>query len=392
MDDIESMPVFMDDLDLEFYPNQPAPSEDIWKKFELLPTPPRSPAHEPSSPGSDDSDDERLLAVTDFLDLDEPIPEIADLFPCCGDNLKSKLIQDCMWSAPMPIGPTAETLLKKTNSRSVLKKDNNVASSSDMINSSECVDPAAVFPYPLSDSNTTPSEASSNSSSAFDTPEVTSESEDEDEDDEEIDVVTVADKIQIRRKPIMPAAASMSAQVAAMHNYSNAQSHSSNYHSAPQSPSHSPSSGTKRSRPISMPASPQPAAKRQRSMCQADFNKRVVQKLHHHSHHRSHGRSSYNNSRNNSSDSEDSEGKRAQHNVLERKRRNDLKSSFHRLRDHVPEIRCQERAPKVVILKKAADYVKSVRAHHRSLEREYESQKLKRDQLKRRLAELRREL
>ena len=117
-----------------------------------------------------------------------------------------------------------------------------------------------------------------------------------------------------------------------------------------------PAQGTSAVAPISMPASPQPAAKRQRSMCHTDL-KRVLQKLNNH-HHRSSGRSYHSR---NSSDSEDSEGKRAQHNVLERKRRNDLKSSFHRLRDHVPEIRCQERAPKVVILKKAANYVKQVR-------------------------------
>ena len=171
MDEFEQMPVFIDDLDLVFYPNTPAHSEDIWKKFELLPTPPRSPAHEPMSPGSDDSDDERLIAVTHLLD--EPMSDVSDFFPCCG-SLKSKLIQDCMWSAPMS-GFSTETWNKTyiKPHTSVLKKDNNVTANADVINSSECVDPAAVFPYPLSDSNSSPTD---NSSSTFDTPAVTSES------------------------------------------------------------------------------------------------------------------------------------------------------------------------------------------------------------------------
>ena len=42
----------------------------------------------------------------------------------------------------------------------------------------------------------------------------------------------------------------------------------------------------------------------------------------------------------------DSEFTRATHNVLERKRRNDLKLKFQKLRDCVPELKDNERAPK----------------------------------------------
>eukprot|EP00064_Thunnus_orientalis_P013291 superscaffoldBa00002140_g13330 len=55
-----------------------------------------------------------------------------------------------------------------------------------------------------------------------------------------------------------------------------------------------------------------------------------------------------------SSDSEDSE-RRRNHNILERQRRNDLRSSFLMLRDHVPELAHNEKAAKVLILKKATD-------------------------------------
>ena len=87
-------------------------------------------------------------------------------------------------------------------------------------------------------------------------------------------------------------------------------------------------------------------------------------------------------------DSEDSDGRRAQHNVLERKRRNDLKSSFHILRDHIPELNSQERAPKVVILKKATDYIWSLRRTHSKHQSELERLQRTNDRLRKHLAQL----
>uniref|UniRef100_A0A8C0HQS9 BHLH domain-containing protein n=2 Tax=Accipitrinae TaxID=8955 RepID=A0A8C0HQS9_9AVES len=58
---------------------------------------------------------------------------------------------------------------------------------------------------------------------------------------------------------------------------------------------------------------------------------------------------------------DDSE-RRRNHNILERQRRNDLRSSFLTLRDHVPELVKNEKAAKVVILKKATEYVHSLQA------------------------------
>ncbi|KAJ7341103.1 hypothetical protein JRQ81_004838 [Phrynocephalus forsythii] len=66
------------------------------------------------------------------------------------------------------------------------------------------------------------------------------------------------------------------------------------------------------------------------------------------------------------SDSEDSE-RRRNHNILERQRRNDLRSSFLTLRDHVPELVKNEKAAKVVILKKATEYVHSLQAEEHKL-------------------------
>ena len=53
----------------------------------------------------------------------------------------------------------------------------------------------------------------------------------------------------------------------------------------------------------------------------------------------------------------DEEARRASHNVLERKRRNDLKNSFDILRGGIPELEENLRAPKVVILRKAVEYI-----------------------------------
>ena len=54
-------------------------------------------------------------------------------------------------------------------------------------------------------------------------------------------------------------------------------------------------------------------------------------------------------------------GKRGQHNLLERRRRDDLKSSFHRLRDIIPDVKRMERTPKVTILRKASDHILSTK-------------------------------
>lgn len=212
-------------------------------------------------------------------------------------------------------------------------------------------------------------------------------------------MVTVNDKVQItRRKPILPASASMSAQVAAMHNYTSrtplnkpvesAQSpsrYSLSNHSSPRS---SPSHSHKRSR-SSHGGSHHPPIKRIRISLPRSELQSVVHKLG--KYNNRHGGHSSGGSSRSSSDSEDSEGcRRSQHNILERKRRNDLKFSFLTLRDNIPELGTHEKAPKVVILKKATDFVYKLRRTEKSYLSEIEQLKQKREQLKRRLQALQR--
>ena len=84
---------------------------------------------------------------------------------------------------------------------------------------------------------------------------------------------------------------------------------------------------------------------------------------------------------------EDRATTRASHNVLERRRRVDLKNSFERLRECVPNLECQEKSPKVVVLRKAADFIRVLSHREHELEKEkmilHGQQQLLVDKLKR---------
>eukprot|EP00123_Amoebidium_parasiticum_P017425 comp23848_c1_seq1/m.41665 comp23848_c1_seq1/g.41665 ORF comp23848_c1_seq1/g.41665 comp23848_c1_seq1/m.41665 type:complete len:326 (-) comp23848_c1_seq1:262-1239(-) len=55
------------------------------------------------------------------------------------------------------------------------------------------------------------------------------------------------------------------------------------------------------------------------------------------------------------------EARRSIHNVLERKRRDDLRSSFDGLRTAVPDLRLNDKSPKVLILKGATGHIKQLK-------------------------------
>ena len=85
-----------------------------------------------------------------------------------------------------------------------------------------------------------------------------------------------------------------------------------------------------------------------------------------------------------SSDSEDGD-KRATHNVLERKRRDDLRCSFHQLRDTVPDLITKDRAAKVVILKSGTDYIQALRTEEKRLLKVKENERRRHEELLKRL-------
>lgn len=91
-----------------------------------------------------------------------------------------------------------------------------------------------------------------------------------------------------------------------------------------------------------------------------------------------------------SADMEDEEERRRTHNVMERQRRNELKNCFLRLRDHVPELSNNDKASKVVILKRARDSIRSLEVENQKLNSKKDKLRERHDWLKTRLEQLRR--
>ena len=80
---------------------------------------------------------------------------------------------------------------------------------------------------------------------------------------------------------------------------------------------------------------------------------------------------------------------RATHNVLERQRRNDLKMRFHILRDNLPDLMNNEKAPKIQILKKAYEFTQELKAQEERLLADKELERQRKFILLRRLHALR---
>ncbi|NXC74764.1 MYCL protein, partial [Anhinga anhinga] len=87
------------------------------------------------------------------------------------------------------------------------------------------------------------------------------------------------------------------------------------------------------------------------------------------------------------SDSEDV-AKRKNHNYLERKRRNDLRSRFLALRDQVPGLASCPKTPKVVILSKSSEYLQSLISAEKRMAAEKRQLRLRQTQLLKRIAHL----
>uniref|UniRef100_A0A3P9I280 Transcriptional regulator n=1 Tax=Oryzias latipes TaxID=8090 RepID=A0A3P9I280_ORYLA len=349
-------PYFMDEE--TFYPPSlcqllPGPGEDIWKKFELLPTPPLSPSRAPSPSNTSLSAADHLEEVSNLLDKD---------FTASETFLQSFIIQDCMWSSSFP---AAEKLEKVLSERLVSLKASSTCSTSAVSSltgaaavlsqtevnpeylrdlqaaAAHCIDPSVVFPC------STVSEKQSiceeqmevGPELCLDSPPLSSsdnESEDEEEEncEEEIDVVTVERQKTPRRCALTPLVLKRSHINIHQHNY----------------------------------AAKQPAAKRPKAESAGARQSRRCWSPR--------------------SDGEDSD-KRMTHNVLERQRRNELRMSFLTLRDEVPAVANNDKAAKVVILRKATEFIKEIRGDERKLVTTKEELRKRSRELKRRLEQLR---
>ncbi|KAJ8387506.1 hypothetical protein AAFF_G00156070 [Aldrovandia affinis] len=325
---------FYDDheTDEDFYKST-APSEDIWKKFELVPTPPMSPI--------------RILEGGGGCMYPSP----GDKLEWAGTNQSSKP-QFPHQDAPLSLNSLA----------------------------TDCVDPTAVLTYPFSGS--CKKQASSGSESRTDSSE-----------DEEIDVVTVENKqnkprllsgrkpvtITVHADPHDPCMKRFHISIhQQQHNYAAPspdsypdaepprkrarQEAAHHQHHPPSSVSASPEKKPSEV-PMVEPSSPPPPA----LVDSPDSQPGSPQ----------------------SSDCEDTD-KRKTHNYLERKRRNDLRSRFLALRDEIPGLVDCPKTPKVVILTKAREYLRQLHASDKHKAHERKQLKSRQLQLLRKLADLKR--
>ncbi|NWZ14024.1 MYC protein, partial [Agelaius phoeniceus] len=393
----------------------PAPSEDIWKKFELLPTPPLSPSRRSSLATAScfPSTADQLEIVTELLGGDM----VNQSFICDPDDetVKSIIIQDCMWSGFSAAAKLEKVVSEKLASYQAARREGGpaarpgppsaappapppglAASPAASVSlylhdlgaaAADCIDPSVVFPYPLSERapRAAPPGASPASLLGVDTPPTTSSdsgewdprclhtsyeliffffmAEEEQEEDEEIDVVTLAEANEYESST------------------ESSSTETSEEHSKPhQSPLvlkrchvniHQHNYAAPPSTKVEYPAAKRLRLESGRVLKQISNNRKCSSP-------RTSG----------SSDSEEND-KRRTHNVLERQRRNELKLSFFALRDEIPEVANNEKAPKVVILKKATEYVLSIQSEEHRLIAEKEQLRRRREQLKHKLEQLR---
>lgn len=304
-----------------------SPGDDVWKKFGLPPTPPRSPTKSLGEINQNRSTvAERLQLVSESLD-DEG-SDISDCIPHFDSlSLRSKLIQDCMWNGTVSERDKTVTYIERIYDTPCSTPPPLDYSSSD------CVDPTSVFPYHTNEN---------------------SQSQPEDT-DEEIDVVSI-DKPDLKRKLSEPILKECDDETKLLKRTKSLPNRTGNRFSKRTFDDSSSDTSTKSTRGGGSNS----------------------------------GSSSSNGNASSNGNGEDSDSdRRASHNVLERKRRNDLKSSFHTLRNYVPSLTSQEKAAKVVILKKATDYINELRVEEDELSVEKEALKSRQRELLEKFIKLR---
>ncbi|XP_053192970.1 N-myc protein isoform X1 [Scomber japonicus] len=449
-------PCFYPDED-DFYfcgPDSAPPGEDIWKKFELLPTPPLSPSRAalPGEPATASAEADPLgFGLGDPLDwaselLLLPEDDIwgasddGDLFGSALDtNPNSIIIQDCMWSGFSAREKLERVVTEKlgkaistatAGGRNMNVKAQEVVSRSSV---SECVDPAVVFPFPVNKKNgsrdssmtvntsTTHGSAPSDSDDDDDDDDEEEEEEEEDEEEEEedededeeeeeeIDVVTVEKRRSTNKASPMatgtvtisvhPKSQEQRGQASGLGVVSRFVSRAPQELILKRSSVHQQQHNYAAPSPYASDDDPTPPPKKQKTSdaprpptrtisSSSSSSSTSCSSVSSTSGARSKRSASGDCSPRGSSDSEDSE-RRRNHNILERQRRNDLRSSFLMLRDHVPELAHNEKAAKVLILKKATEYVSSLETEEMRLQQEKDRLQARRQQLMRRLEQAR---
>ncbi|XP_078794294.1 transcriptional regulator Myc-A isoform X2 [Oryzias latipes] len=396
---------YCDNEEEDFYPQQPqppAPSEDIWKKFELLPTPPLSPSRRPSLSSLFPSTADQLEMVTEFLGDDVVNQSIICDSDYSQTFLKSIIIQDCMWSGFSATAKLKKVVSERLASLHAARKDTPAADCADpagsgaawKLNSSylqdlntsaaECIDPSVVFPFPVAETpkqsagtppvkdlglDTPPNSGSSCSDSDDDDDEDEEEEEEdddeEDQEEEEIDVVTVEKRQAVKRCEPSPLETRHHSPLVLKRCH--VSTHQHNYAAHPSMRHEQRAVKRLKLESSSGGGGGGGSSSHGRVLKQISSNRKCSSPR--------------------TSDTEDYD-KRRTHNVLERQRRNELKLSFFALRDEIPEVANNEKAAKVVILKKATECIYSMQSDEQRLISFKEQLRRKSELLKQRLAQL----
>ncbi|KAM3594193.1 uncharacterized protein V6R79_003782 [Siganus canaliculatus] len=366
------------DTEEDFYKST-APSEDIWKKFELLPTPPMSPTRTLSGGAPQLSPGDKLSWLSKVLGQDEDyegqlIPDTEEMF----GNLSSIIIQDCMWSsfsaskqlekvngrvsaaAQTSGSPVAQISVRPSKAQCVSPAGPHAASAAD------CVDPAAVLTIPASSCR---KPASSGSESRSDS-----------SDEEEIDVVTVENKQSRMRLMNMRKPVTITVRADPCPKRFHMSVHRQQHNYAAPSPDSDPEEEDddddeeeeEEEEEEEDEYEDEPQSKR---TCTSGYLGRFSQP------------SSPSETPQNS-DIEDTD-RRRNHNFLERKRRNDLRSRFLALRDQIPGLE-SSKTPKVAILTQATEYLMKLHTKEKRHLQEKKHLRSRQQQLLRRLSELKR--
>ncbi|KAK4808897.1 hypothetical protein QYF61_008012 [Mycteria americana] len=131
-----------------------APSEDIWKKFELVPTPPLSPLGAPGEKGCCSGAEDRPGWLSRYCLAGEEPEYLIGTGEIFG-NLSAFILKDCMWSGFSARERLEKAMTEKlsTGTQRVTPHKPSFAQDFGFSSSvSECVDPAAVFLCPLAES------------------------------------------------------------------------------------------------------------------------------------------------------------------------------------------------------------------------------------------------
>ncbi|KAL2098928.1 hypothetical protein ACEWY4_005408 [Coilia grayii] len=382
---------FYDSLDTEedFFKST-APSEDIWKKFELLPTPPMSPTRTIDAAAVLPPPD-KLGWASKLLAQDEDFEECykidsKDIF----GNLSSIIIQDCMWSGfsashrlEKVVGerPLIKPLSTQTNSTTA-KTANTVADTTVICAPArDCVNPTAVLNIPC---NNLKRLASSGSESRADSSD--EDDDEDDEDDDEIDVVTVESRphrtlvpvtITVTGDPHGPGTKRFHVSVhRQQHNYA-APSPDSDH----EDPDHDDLDQVDGDHDLDHDDDDD---------LDLPSRKRPHLEQEHMSSSSSSSSSPSSPSSPHSSDSEEVTvgDRRRNHNFMERKRRKDLRSRFLALRDQIPSLADSSKTPKVVILTQAVEYLLQLHSREHAQAQERRRLRARQQQLLRRLGSL----